>query len=280
MAIIRRQQQQMSPEEEAAVLEFFKTNQELDTKFQQHNASKLEAALFHMNAVVTQESLQKAFDILKKVGELRLISQEKKKFDQSVRLGGWTTQQIAAVFTFLRSMHLEHTATDPRALHNARIVLDGLAGRDFSTASMRFAIEYAQSRGTKLHWETRNEGPKKYGKHSTDEPVHFAPKESSNRGFLQGHSHSNDPRFNGQLAREEREAAKTPWEKSTEDVMAATNSVWKMQAEALKGATHVETKRVQTAAREVALRENNWRKGYEAGKAEQRRIENERARSR
>jgi hypothetical protein len=278
MAIVRRQQQQLSSEEETAVLEFFKTNQELDPKHQVHNANKLEAALHHMNAVVTQESLQVAFEILKKVGELRLITPEKKKFDAAVKLAGLNQSHVNTIFNFLRTFHLVHDASD-QGLHNATIVIDGLSGREFNPGSMRFAIEHAQSRGTTLYWEQRDLGTKPRGKHSTDEPVHFMPKDESNRGYLQGHSHSRDPRFNGQLEREQREAVKTASQKSTEDVMEGTNAVWRMSATQLSGENHTQTKRIQSVVQQVAMREG-WRKAYEAGRNEQKRIENERAGSR
>jgi hypothetical protein len=279
MAITKRQTQQLSGSEEAAIVEFFQTNQEFDPKFQTLNAGKMEAALFHMNAVINAESLQRAFDILKQTGELKLISPEKQKFDDSVRRGGYNQSHVNAVFSFLKTMHLVHDGSDA-GLENAALVMDGLAGRDFTPASMRFAVEYAQSRGTtKLHWEDRRDPdkPARRGRHSTDEPVKFMPKDESNRGFLQGHSYSQDPRFNGQLEREKRDSAKTPWQRAEEDPGSASNQLWKSQAQGLQGNTHSETARIQ---RVVNSTSGGWRLAYAAGKAEQKRIENERSRGR
>src|SRR3974390_2837592 len=94
-----------------------------------------------------------------------------------------------------------------------------------------------------MHWTERPSQGRENRGHAHIEGERWAPKEDSNRHPLGRHSHASDPRFNGENDRKKMQSAAVE-----EDVMAATNRVWMMQANALLGQTHSETRCIQNVA--------------------------------
>jgi len=165
---------------------------------------------------------------------------------------------------FLKSFHLVHDPSDDRTYENCAAIFDAMKGREWTTDNLRWVVDYLSGRGKKLHWLERPSQRINRG-HIANSPddFRFAPKESTNQHPLSKHSHSSNPRFNGQEDREKMRLKSQP----PDDPMASHNI----------GRTHSETERIQKVASQTP---GGGRAAYEAGLREQRIIENEHARGR
>jgi len=162
---------------------------------------------------------------------------------------------------------------DDRTFDNCMAFFNAMRGRDFTAANLAWCLQYLQGRGgrgERLRWLDCPSRRTNRGHIPTSEAdFRFAPKSDSNHTPLSRHSHSNDPRFNGELDRRKMQRPAEP------DLMASHKHVWMMQAKSLVGRTHSETQRVQKI---VSQTPGGGRAAYEAGLREQRKIEMERAR--
>jgi hypothetical protein len=272
MAIVARSHKgQLDAAETAAVRKFFE-NPALDSRYQEHNANQLEDYMYRWGVVIDAESLAVAFQKLSEAGVLKLRSVAQQKYDVAVQ--GYTQAHQDVLDAWLKRNHLVHDPTDDRTFDNCAEIFKAMKGREFNDSNLSWCRDYLIGKGIKLHFEERPSQRTSRG-HTATSPNDFrwAPKEDSNHGPLSRHSHSNDPRFNGELDRQKMRLPGTP----ESDLMASHNHVWMMQARALQGQNHAETQRVQKI---VSSTPGGGRAAYEAGKAEQRRIENERARGR
>jgi len=262
----------------AAVRKFFE-NPALDSRYQEHNANVLEKYMYDWNVVINAESLQVAFDKLSEAGVLKLRSVPQQKYDVAAQ--GYTQAHQDVLDAWLKRNHLVHDPTDDRTFENCTAFYSAMRNRDFTPDNLNWCLQYLQGKGQKLHWldrPTQNPWHDRAHKAVSPQDYRFAPKEDSNNNSLMSrHSHSSDPRFNGENDREKMKLMNKHLPDSSDAAVARMNAMWLNQARALRGNIHSETQRIQ---RVVEQTPGGPRKQYEAGKAEQKRIENERARGR
>jgi len=277
MAIVARSHRgQLDAAEITAIRRFFE-NPALDSRFTEHNATQLEKYMYDWNVVIDAESLQAAFDKLSEAGVLKLRSVPQQKYDVAAQ--GYTQAQQDILDTWLQRNHLVHDPTDDRTFENCTAFFSAMRGRDFTPDNLNWCRDYLIGKGVKLHFEERPSQRTTRGHTATSpDDFRFASKsDSNNTSLLSRHSHSNDPRYNGQNDREKMKLMDKHLPDSSDAAVARMNSMWLAQAQALRGNIHSETQRIQAV---VAQTPGGGRAAYEAGKAEQKRIENERARGR
>lgn len=222
--------------------------------------------------IVDGDSLEAAFKVLAEANVLKLRSEAQQKYDAAAQ--GCTQAQQDILDAFLKRVHLVHDPADDRTFENCTAFYQAMRGREFTHDNLAWVLQYIRGKGARLHWEDRPSQVQHRAHIPTSpEDYRWAPKSDSNHTPLSRHSHSNDPRFNGE---NDRKKIQRPGAVE-EDVMAATNRVWMMQARALQGQTHSETKRIQAV---VSQTPGGGRAAYEAGVREQKLIERERARGR
>ena len=158
----------------------------------------------------------------------------------------------------MRQLHL--TVHGDQGFENKANLLGYLQGREISTFNIQRGAEYLMGRrGVKLHWAARPSQAREQRGHRYDanDPNAFRwmPKDEVNRpggpGLL---SHSSNPKFNGQLEREQREAARRRFNHPSDDAAAAHNYIWKQVIEkaVAEGRTHSERQRIALVAQQTS----------------------------
>jgi hypothetical protein len=268
MAIVARTQA-MTQAEQAAVIKHFKENSALDPQYETSNANAYQDYFERWGVVIDAESLATAFQKLSEAGVLKLRSEAQRKYDAATK--GYSQSHQDVLDVFLKRSHLVCDPTDDRTYENCTAFFNAMQGRDWNESNLNWCRDYLVGKGIKLHFDERPTQRTDRGHIPTSpDDFRFAPKSDSNHTPLSRHSHSSDRRFNGQA---EREKMKRPGQQE-EDLMAAT---WFVRAKSLVGQTHSESQRIQDVVQKTP---GGWKAAYEAGLAEQRRIENERARGR
>jgi len=138
---------------------------------------------------------------------------------------------------------------------NKTNLLGYLQGREVSAATVQRGTEYLMGTGVRVHWAPRpSQNPPQDRGHKATSPsdFRFAPREDTNVGLAR-HSHSANPRFNGQEEAEKREAERKRFNKPDEDLMAGHKYVWKPEIDKAiaEGRTHTERQRIAQVAQQT-----------------------------
>jgi len=209
--------------------------------------------------------------------KLHWKSEAQMKFEQVAQ--DFTPHQQKTLMDWLKSRRFVSTPGADETFTNAAAILSAMRGRDFTISNLDYCMNYCLGHGTTLYRaETPSQRTTRGHTATSPDDFRFAPKSDSNHTSLMSrHSHSNDPRFNGQNDREKLKLMNKHLPDSSDEAVTRMNNMWLAQARALRGNIHSETQRVQKIVEQTP---GGGRAAYEAGKAEQKRIENERARGR
>jgi len=273
MAIVARHHKwQLDAAETAAIRKFFQ-NPALFPEHQEADANALEDYMHRWGVVIDDESLAIALQKLSEGGVIKLKSDAQLRWEAVSK--GMPQHILDALDAGMRQCRL--ISEGDEGLENKANLLGYLQGREVTTSNILHGAEYLSGgKGVRVHWQQRpaQNPPSTRGHQATSpEDYRWMKKSESNTPGPGLVSHSNNPKFNGQEDREKMRLRSQP----TDDPMASHNWVWMQQAKALVGRTHSETQRVQKI---VSQTPGGGRAAYEAGRAEQKRIENEHARGR